>query len=500
MDHHTSYNNLVRCLSNQLEPDLLLTLTDTINERTMKLHRIILKNACPYFAGMFEHFYESTAKEITMTVPNVLVMCDIINEFYGDNTNLAQYSEAEHLMEKIRCYDFLGLDFDWNSFNLKQLSPDYFNALIKIANVMNVINEKHLIDTMIIHFPDIYYCGNQIDYEAIPKHLVKQIRSLDLYYVIVETCDDMLDNDHLHSIHTYYSADYRECDCINLKNEEIFVGKMFYHHELSGLVCIDEHTIWFVNADHQIQKISEYPSDNPIGPIESPPRYLPKTKKLLYNAQKSDLITTPLMKHFTILGQPLLNATEYFVVSPDEEKIVFRLEKQFYSCNIKNNTLLRFDMIEDIDYDDNFNFLYDSQHIVHLTSNHIYIYNLNSFRYEKIPYPEGISYASNDNNESDPWAGKFFTRLCYSPTNAIIAFEWNNKAIIYDLIQNKYFQIMSDCFDIKFSPGGQNIIISHNDWIGIYKCSDLKLLQKIIFSCGVSNLDVSPVLPAWLSE
>ena len=63
--------------------DLKLTLFDGTNQITINVHKIILYFSCIYFEKLLTSLKEKNMDEITIEVPNIYVMHDIIMSYYN---------------------------------------------------------------------------------------------------------------------------------------------------------------------------------------------------------------------------------------------------------------------------------------------------------------------------------------------------------------------------------------------------------------------------------
>jgi len=117
--------------------DLALTLIDDNHQLVLDLHKIILYASCVYFEKLFFNFKEKDANNITIRVPNAFVAHDLIMSFYGQTTNLGQLYKDKHILETIKCYDFLGLEYDESLLdnNITVLEED-FELLLDVVDLV----------------------------------------------------------------------------------------------------------------------------------------------------------------------------------------------------------------------------------------------------------------------------------------------------------------------------------------------------------------------------
>lgn len=84
-----------------------LIIKDDVNTFTLNINKKILSAKSNYFQNLFYKFKESTMDEITINVPNAMIVKSIILELLG-------MSDTEIIINKasIKCYDFLSLNYD----------------------------------------------------------------------------------------------------------------------------------------------------------------------------------------------------------------------------------------------------------------------------------------------------------------------------------------------------------------------------------------------------
>lgn len=154
------YNILYKCAKQGLFTDFELTFDDGINQIIMKVHRHILYASSPYFRAMFTNFMDSNVKQKTMFVENAHIYHDIIVSFYGQKINSANYPEYKHILESIKCRDFLQLEIDTKILSKLIVPENDFELLLDIADmigynedIIKVISRNLSINYKIETFP-----------------------------------------------------------------------------------------------------------------------------------------------------------------------------------------------------------------------------------------------------------------------------------------------------------------------------------------------------------
>lgn len=119
---------------NKILTDVQLIIKDDENEPIMlHLHKIILANYSKYFRDLFiNNFKENGQNEITIIVPNIYAIHDIIMSFYGQKTNIASYPEWYYQLKIIECRDFLLLDYDLSIINNLKIPDEGFDLVLEI--------------------------------------------------------------------------------------------------------------------------------------------------------------------------------------------------------------------------------------------------------------------------------------------------------------------------------------------------------------------------------
>lgn len=123
---------------NELYSDLTLVLDDKQRTLSIKTHKIVVYMASPYMRGCLE---TTTVEDtLTMFVPNVSITYDLIVSLYNINSNVKNYAYWEHLIELIRCKDFLGMNHDKEIDKLSklQIPPEGINLLIEVMTLIGL--------------------------------------------------------------------------------------------------------------------------------------------------------------------------------------------------------------------------------------------------------------------------------------------------------------------------------------------------------------------------
>ncbi|ANB51044.1 putative BTB/POZ domain-containing protein [Powai lake megavirus] len=167
-----------------IELDICLTLCDDDNQLVLNSNRKILSESCSYFEKLLSgNFTESIENKITIFVPNVAIVNDIIASFYGSNTNSTNYPNWEYYLQICLCRDFLMLDC---SIYLEKILnaniPDqYFDSLL---NVLDIIKRDllNLEDKLVIKIKNneiVKYVSKNMpknfDTSLIPKNINNDI-------------------------------------------------------------------------------------------------------------------------------------------------------------------------------------------------------------------------------------------------------------------------------------------------------------------------------------
>src|SRR3990172_12949961 len=127
MDYHKLYSSL----KENLFTDLTIVLIDGNHHLTIDLHKIILYSSCIYFEKLLTNCREKNANSITIIVPNVDVIYDIIMSFYGQK--LEKIYQWEYLLDYVKCCDFLGIQLDALILANVKIPKGEFEVLLDIV-------------------------------------------------------------------------------------------------------------------------------------------------------------------------------------------------------------------------------------------------------------------------------------------------------------------------------------------------------------------------------
>src|SRR3972149_5336993 len=130
MDYHKLYGSL----KENLFTDLTIILMDGNHHLTIDLHKIILYSSCIYFEKLLTNCREKNANSITIIVPNVDVVYDIIMSFYGQK--IEKLHQWEYLLDYIKCCDFLGIVLDASILANVKIPEEAFEELLDIIELV----------------------------------------------------------------------------------------------------------------------------------------------------------------------------------------------------------------------------------------------------------------------------------------------------------------------------------------------------------------------------
>lgn len=134
-------NKLYQYAQNRMLTDVQIELTDdhATNPVVLNLHKIILCVHSEYFRAMFlnDGFQDCHLPRISVHVPHVAVCCDIINSFYGVETNCQNLSQTEHILWTFICNDFLRIPiFIDRLVPLTDILPVHFDLLLTVVHIL----------------------------------------------------------------------------------------------------------------------------------------------------------------------------------------------------------------------------------------------------------------------------------------------------------------------------------------------------------------------------
>jgi hypothetical protein len=150
---------------------LLIILDTHDNKRILSINKQKLMEKSNYFAGLFSSdFSEYKQNEITITVPNAYVMEYIIKSLIENehDINSENFPMWYYCLEKIKCLDFLGLNFDQSILKKLIIPPDGFDLLLLVIDTIIGYTDE-MIDIINKNFPETY------DLSVLPLNVVKKM-------------------------------------------------------------------------------------------------------------------------------------------------------------------------------------------------------------------------------------------------------------------------------------------------------------------------------------
>ena len=161
--------------------DLVLILTDGFDKISIDVNKNELCSSSSYFKKLLTGFKEKSLNEITMLVSNVAVFYDVIlsindREKIISGENQHGMPQWLYLLDLFKCYDFLGLDFDFNLlFNL-EIPEEGFGLLFDIAYLTNYHSD--IIKLIEKNLPEDY------DLTRLPRDLIDALLKIEPIYQI----------------------------------------------------------------------------------------------------------------------------------------------------------------------------------------------------------------------------------------------------------------------------------------------------------------------------
>jgi WD40 repeat protein len=171
-----NYDKLYSFIQNNLFTDLVLTLHDDTHQLIINVNKNILAASCIYFEKLFTNCKEKTLNNITVEVPNVYVTNDIIMSFYGQEINSGNLSDTRHLLESIKCNNFLGLYYDLSLLDDIEIPETDFELFLDIADLVGY--DDNIIKLINKNLPKEY------DLSKFPEELLDEMLDLAQAYMI----------------------------------------------------------------------------------------------------------------------------------------------------------------------------------------------------------------------------------------------------------------------------------------------------------------------------
>ena len=175
---------LYETFNTELFTDVTLILTDEHREIKLRLHKIVLYSACIYFKKLLTNFKEKDSNEIIIIVPNAYVTYDIIMSFYGQKTNIGNIPKWKHLLESVKCKDYLGLKYDYFIIKGIRVPEEGFELLLEICELLDYHND--ILKTIMKNIPKGY------DLRKISIELKRKIMEVHDYRIVSQSHDNSI--------------------------------------------------------------------------------------------------------------------------------------------------------------------------------------------------------------------------------------------------------------------------------------------------------------------
>lgn len=212
--------------------DITLTLTnfDVNRSKTLLVHKNILSTNSLFFEKLFTGFKEKDQDKVTIQVPNIDVVYDIIAGLYGQKSDTI-FPNWQYQLELVKCRDYLDMRLSTSLLTNIKVPAEAFDLLLDAIDLIGC--EEETMEIINNNLPDNY------DVSKFPKELIDglirvnrtyQIISLNVNYQ-VEIYDPLLgkiirtldENDASTSCVSYYYA-WTRCICYSPDNKHFATG------------------------------------------------------------------------------------------------------------------------------------------------------------------------------------------------------------------------------------------------------------------------------------
>src|ERR1700752_2239390 len=121
--------------------DIELIIRDSNNIINLKLHSFVLVNSSDFFEALIL-FPNNNKKTFTIEVPDSHIAQDIIASFYGIKINSINYPKWRHILETLKCKNYLCLPIDVEElYNLK-VPAEGFDLFFQVAELFGDITSN----------------------------------------------------------------------------------------------------------------------------------------------------------------------------------------------------------------------------------------------------------------------------------------------------------------------------------------------------------------------
>jgi WD40 repeat protein len=120
--------------------DIVLTLVDMMDPNQkieIESYKEKLKASCPYFTAALTNFKERDMTNMTMIVPNISMMANIINSLCGAGPNCyGSINDIAKIYEYYECCMFLGLDINFDLLRDIKICETNYDTLLSILDLV----------------------------------------------------------------------------------------------------------------------------------------------------------------------------------------------------------------------------------------------------------------------------------------------------------------------------------------------------------------------------
>lgn len=218
--------------------DLRLIISDDELSIILDVHRSVILSISKYFLGLLTHGKEATSNTITINVPNAIVVRDIILEKYHVPRK-DSYPEWKYIIELIKCYDFLEMDFDMNRLYQIKIPSEGFEDLMSIVPLIE--DDNRFFRFLKKSIPKDY------DKSRLSEELLERLNQVDNYLVAICHKNGIINVFNMSSFKLLYSIK-------NISNDDI--RNILFTSDNKYLICNYGNNIYIFDASNgnQIHK------------------------------------------------------------------------------------------------------------------------------------------------------------------------------------------------------------------------------------------------------
>ncbi len=171
-------NKLREIYTNKLYTDIELVFYNDTHKVTIYAHKAILASSCE-FCKMFDFGADITTTKIFVKNPDLAR--DIVNSFYGIETNSTTYTKWQYILEMFKMRDFFCLNNDVQLLHNLTVDPEGFDLFLEVASQFDMVKDRKLLKKL------NKICWKNMIWRDLTNHLLKYYKKnlIELFLVVL---------------------------------------------------------------------------------------------------------------------------------------------------------------------------------------------------------------------------------------------------------------------------------------------------------------------------